>query len=61
MKVTDIKEDERQLIVRGLAVQSLRYPGFEMACRQAAVTFAAVKMFDDFRRTLADENPPRGR
>lgn len=58
MKRICMKEDERQLMIRALAVQGLRNPGFDCACRQAAQTLLGVKMYDDFRKLLADQHPP---
>lgn len=58
MELTEIEEGERQLIVRALAVQAKQYPGFMAACRQSAVTFKAVKLFDDFLKLLPDRVPP---
>lgn len=50
-------EEDRQLIIRGLAVQSLRSPGFEYACSEAATKLSGRGMFYQFREVLADIEP----
>ena len=54
-----IEEADRQMIIRGLAVQSLRSPGFKMACRLIAANLQGTDMFDNFCEVMADVEPPR--
>lgn len=53
-----LDDADRQLVIRGLALQSLRDPGFEFACRQIAIKLAGVTMFDQLFRSLSDITPP---
>lgn len=57
----EIEEADRQMIIRGLAVQSLRSPGFEYACREISKVFRAEEMFNGFRHLLEDVEPPSER
>lgn len=62
MSAPDLDEGQRQLIVRALAIQGLRNPGFSNASRTAAVaiyggdllTSPGGLMFDEFKRLLED-------
>ena len=47
-------ESDRQLILRALAIQSLRDPGFEYASREVAKKLSGEGMFDSFRELLRD-------
>ena len=51
----EIKEDaDRQLMIRGLAVQSLTSPGFELACRECAKKLNFEEMYDSLRESMGD-------
>lgn len=63
MSSVDLTEEQLQLIVRGLAIQGLRNPGFDDACRLAAVAVyggGAVlsspgnALYNAFKRALQD-------
>lgn len=54
----ELDEGQRQLTLRGLAVQSLRAPGFEMACREIARALDGEELFDTLRRLRSDVEPP---
>ena len=49
-----VENADRQLMIRGLAVQSLTSPGFELACRNCAKKLKAEEMFDSFRESMGD-------
>lgn len=53
----DLDEDDRQLTLRALAVQSLESPGFELACRGIAILLEGEALFDSFRGLLKDLFP----
>lgn len=51
------RDDELQLMIRALAVQALRSPGFRPASRAIAARFCGEKgaqLFDEFERLLRD-------
>jgi hypothetical protein len=62
MSAPQLDEGQRQLIVRALALQGLRNPGFSTASRTAAVAIYGGTelaspgglMFDEFKRLLED-------
>ena len=49
-----LAEEDRQMVLLSLALNSLVNPGFESACRAIAKTFFGEQMFDDFRKYNAD-------
>lgn len=53
-----ISEEDRQLTVLSLALCSLLRPGFEHACRQAAIQFKGESMYDEFRKCNQDVVKP---
>ncbi len=53
----EIREEERQLVLLGLALMSIDRPGFEYACREASKTFGGEEMFDGFRKANEDRLP----
>lgn len=56
-----IDEEQRQMLLRSLAVNSLFSPGFEWVSREIAKLYYGEKMFDDFRKSLSDLFPPPSR
>lgn len=55
----ELHEEERQFIIRALAVQSLRSPGFEYYGREIAEKLRGDEMFNSFRELLADVESPK--
>lgn len=51
-----LNEEQRQLVILGLALMSLQRPGFEYACREISIRLGGEQMFDDLRKA----NQPEG-
>ena len=49
-----IEESQRQLILRGLAVQAIRAPGFTAACLEVAEVLQGDVMFRDLVHSMMD-------
>lgn len=54
MNMTQVSEEERQMILLALAELALRRPGWLVALARVADTFHGREMFDGFRETSAD-------
>ena len=53
-----LREEERQLLLLGLALMSLQRPGWEYACREASKRLNGLDMFDSFRTSNEDVVTP---
>jgi hypothetical protein len=49
MFAVELPEEERQLLLLGLALMSIQRPGFEYACREAAKRLRGEEMYESFR------------
>jgi len=56
-----LEEDQRQLMIRALAVQALSSPGFFDACERSAAQLDGNLIFDEFYRLLKDAIQPEVR
>lgn len=57
--IINIEESDRQLAIRALAVQALKFPGFKLACRNIATTLRGEDLFDEFMSLMVDLFDPQ--